>query len=122
MFVEEYSVIDIVGEKSILIDYGRVHGAKRGRKIRIIIPGDMIIHPKTKEELGTFDYVKDELEIAVVYEKFSLCAKVKRTSTLSNPISQIVTTQIITVDKEEISSRKWVKDDVIRIGDIVQLI
>jgi len=119
----EYQVIEIIDEYNLLIDYGIEDGAEQGLKVSILYIGEDVIHPITKEIIGTMDFVKEYLEIVTVYPKFSLCRKLKKSSTLSSmasmsPLNKYSVEEIpISVDAKQISHRKMEFDKKIQIGD-----
>lgn len=123
-----FRVIEILDEYSILINYGKDDGANEDDEIRIISIGPEVIDPVTGKNLGTLDSIKSTLTIVTVYEKFSLCKKIKTTTKniLISPISQFQTTskesRPINVDKNSISNRKSPDDKVIKVGDMVEIL
>jgi len=128
MSEDNFRVIEILDEYSILINYGRTEGASEGDRIRIISKGPEIIDPVTNEILGTLDSIKSSLTLATVYDKFSLCQKIVTTtkSILVNPLSQFQTTsktiESINIDKSQISDKKLPGDNKIKIGDLVEIL
>ena len=125
---DSYRVIEIIDKYSLLINYGTEHGAKEGDKIRILFKGSVVIDPITQELLGTFDFIKDTLTIATTYERFSLCKKIesKTFNTLISPFSQFQTTsktiEPLTIDETNVSNREVIEDNVIKVGDTIQII
>lgn len=125
---KQYRVIEIIDEYSLLINFGRKKGADEGNLVRIISVGPEIIDPITNESLGTFDKVKAELTIVTAYELFSLCKRIKRTerSAFMNPLDQfkVVTEESvkIKVDRSSLSDKKLPDDDIIKIGDFVDVV
>lgn len=129
--MKTFKVLTIVSEKSILVNYGKEDGAKVGDGLRIVSVGEMIIDPDTKEELGTFDYIKEELEVVFVYPKFSMCSKIahaKKTNALATLMSKEVSytaasqIQSLKIDKSECLNIEWQRDPVIHVGDTVTLL
>lgn len=123
-----YRVIEILSDNSILINYGRDHGANENDQVRVISIGPEIIDPETKENLGTLDTVKADLTIVTAYNKFSLCQDIEEVTknTLVNPLSQFQTTytkvKIINVNEKSISNIKPPNDYKINIGDKVEIL
>lgn len=123
-----HRVIEILDEYSILVNYGRDHGAEEGDEIRVIATGPEVIDPVTNEVLGTLDSVKATLTIAVAYRKFSLCKKIETITknVLISPISQFQTTtktiKPIEVDEKSITNKKAPDDKIIKIGDKIEII
>jgi len=128
MFKDKYRVIEILDEYSILINYGREHGANEDDEVRIVSTGPEIVDPVTKESLGTLDSIKSTLTIVTVYDKFSLCKKIITTTknVLVSPLSQFQTTtktsKLINVDKDSISNKTTPDDTIIKIGDMVEIL
>lgn len=122
-----FQVIEIVNHSTILINAGANQKVKVGDLVRVIEKGDDVIDPDTKESLGTFDYIKDELEIVRVYPAFSVCKKIHRENINKlSPFSNLVTTKTsiksLNVNKEQISNRNIKGNPVISIGDLVVVI
>lgn len=121
----EYRVIEILNTKALLVNYGKTHGAKEGKEIRIIIKGPEVIDPLTKESLGRLDTIKETLTIVAVYDNFSLCKKLVTTTTNAfiNPLTHFQTTSVeikdFNADKNDISNRKFSEERIIKTGDTV---
>lgn len=120
----EYKVIEIMNEKELIVNYGSKHGAEVGDDLRVYSIGEEVLDPETKASLGTLDIIKDELEVVIVYEKFSICKKIKRINfnTIVNPLA--TRTQVesveINIDKSQISGRKSNNyKSQIQVGDSV---
>lgn len=128
MSLENYRVIDILNNKTILINYGYDHGAAVNDKIRILAKGPEVKDPFTNETLGSLDAIKENLSIVTTYSNFSLCQKIQTVtkSPFVNPLAGFQTTfdEIVSlnVDKESISDKKIPTDKTIRIGDLVEII
>jgi len=71
--MSDYRVIKIVNDTSLVINAGENHNICVGDKFQIVGAGTPIIDPKTKENLGSLDIIKDTLQVSVVYEKMCLC-------------------------------------------------
>lgn len=123
-----YRVVDILDNKSIIINYGKDHGAVVDRKIRIVSIGPEIIDPETNKTLGTLNSIKDVLTIVTIYDKFSICQKIETTtkSVLANPLSQFSTVtktiETLHVDENDITNKEIPNDRVIRVGDKAEII
>ena len=124
----DYKVIEIIDEYSLLINYGSINGAIKGVDIRIISIGPEVTDPTTGEVLGTMDQIKAYLTITVVYDRFSICQRVKEkiVNSLLNPLSQLQITMreksLLNVDEKDITHKKSPDDVVIRPGDIVEIL
>ncbi|NLJ70968.1 MAG: hypothetical protein GX328_05850 [Clostridiaceae bacterium] len=128
--IKGYKVIEIMNEKEILINYGYVDGAQKGDKVAIYIIGEPVTDPESGNSLGTFDAIKDELEIVSALEKFSVCRKyrsvsplIKSFSAIMNPLTATKTESIpLDVNKEQISGREWKVEPTINLNDLVMII
>lgn len=130
-------VIKILNQFAILIDYGSKDGAVKGDKVRVFVKGKEIYNNKNKF-LGTLDIIKDELEITTVYEHFSICEKIKRTSKTiqRNPFeiyklsglmkSSETKTDVeklpLNVNKEDFTNDIFKTDEPIKKGDLVKIL
>lgn len=122
-----FKVIEIIDEYTLLINYGFNDGAVEGDRLRIYSIGEKVLDPDTKAELGTLDNIKDIVQVEVPYENFSLCRKVRTVrKEILNPLSKLVQTtttlESLYVDKTEISGRKPLKKEPIKIGDLALLL
>lgn len=128
MSEDNFRVVEILDEYSILINYGRNDGAEEDDIVRIISIGPKVTDPITKENLGTLDSIKATLTIVHVYDGFSLCKNVVTLTKnlLVSPLSQFQTelkeNKPINVDKGNISNKKPPNDKTIKIGDIVEIL
>lgn len=130
-------VIKILNQFAILIDYGSKDGAEKGDKVQIIIKGKEVYNNKN-EFLGTLDIIKDELEITTVYDYFSVCEKIKRTSkTIQRNPFEIhkfsdlmkkteVETNVeklpLNVSKKDYTNDIFKTDEPIKKGDLVKIL
>ena len=74
MHYNEFKVLEIVDNKTLLIDYGFNNRAAAGDVLRIIEKGEPVIIDGVN--YGTLDMVKDIVEVVVPYDKFSICRKI----------------------------------------------
>lgn len=123
---KKYRVIRLLNEKEILINYGSKQGAKENQKVRVYELGETIIDPKTKQNLGTLDIIKDDLEIYRTYPYFSICRKLKsKISNALNPLTDFAITSVISenlnLEKHE-NYKKHLKKTSIKIGDSVDIL
>lgn len=124
----EFKVIEIIDEFSILINYGRDDGAYEGDEIRVLSIGDEVVDPETKESLGTLDFVKDTLTIAIAYDSFSLCQKIETShiNVLTSPLSQFSKTtkevKALNVDEKDFSHKSFSKEKTIKVGDTIEIL
>ena len=118
---DEYQVIAIEDEHTILINYGFFDNAKAGDSLRIIEPGKELIIDNIN--YGRYDGVKAIIEVVTPYEKFSVCQRIVRnTVKLFSPISalekSIARSTPLTVKKEDISKEiAPPKTTPIKVGD-----
>lgn len=124
---QDYRVIEIIDNMSILINYGTNNGAKKGTKVRVIEVGEVVMDPKTGSVLGTYDAIKAELEITVVYEHFSKCQNISRDfiSPFESPLARKYATtraKTINVNEEESTNRKTPTSSSVSVGDIVEIL
>ena len=121
-----YHVVEIIDGYTVLINYGIQDGAKKGHQIRIYTPGEMVKDPITGTSLGTLDIVKADLTIITAYPQFSLCQKIgSRALPSLSPLTALVrqmTTEPLSVDREDISNRKIPETAPIKVGDPVMII
>lgn len=123
MTESNYKVIEILNSKELIINYGSNQGAKAGDKIRIIKKGEEIIDPDTKENLGTLDIIKGELEVFQAYKKFSICRDITyEERNIFNPIGITRKHPIyskLNVDEKDFTNR--IPDTIpsIKVGDEV---
>lgn len=123
MTKSKYKVIEIVNSKELIINYGINQGAKAGDKIRIIEKGEEIIDPDTKENLGTLDIIKGELEVFQAFKRFSICMDITyEERDLFNPIGVTRKRPIynkLNVDQKDFTNRIPSTIPSIKVGDEV---
>lgn len=120
---DQYKILKILDDHTILVDYGTFNKAKRGDELRIIEPG-----PKVEIDgrcYGTLDAIKDYVEVTTAYEHFSVCKKIVRhQSHVLSPLSMLRTTssyESMEVDESEIDKNLKPPDITpIKVGDIVE--
>lgn len=129
---DQYKVIEIVDEFSLIIKYGTIHGAQKGDKLQIVAIGDVIKDPETGVELGTFDCIKETVSVEIAYEKFSLCKNIatKEINFLS-PLSGALSSlngyseknyNKLNVSPEDFTLRKLPSKTPVRVGDVSRLV
>lgn len=124
--MDEYKVIEIVDDKTLIINYGFEHGAKIGDKLRISELGEEI-KTESGQSLGTLDIIKDTVSVDTPYELFSICRKIKYLEIpILNPLSELVrkSKQIesLNVDQAAITNRQIPKAEPIKVGDKAMLL
>ncbi|PYZ94916.1 hypothetical protein CR194_05175 [Salipaludibacillus keqinensis] len=88
---DEFKVIKILEQDSIVINGGLNNGLTFGQEVEIFVPGDEIIDIDSEEVLGTLDFIKERLELTEVYEKFSVCEKYEeREVHIPSPLSRVL--------------------------------
>lgn len=126
--MENYRVIKILDDYSILINYGFNQGAKHGDDLRIYIPGEEIIDPVTGKNLGRLDKIKEIVTVSMPYENFSVCKKISnKIIDVLNPLSamfekSIATQHKLNINESEYDSFTIKSKDPIVIGDIAHLL
>jgi len=124
---DSFYVIKILDKKSVLIDYGRKHGAKKNDTVRVIVRGPEVLD-LDGNVLGTFDAVKTELTLVTVYDQFSLCRKIRTytRNALVSPLTAFTTTTSeeieLNVDNSEISDISVAFENTIRVGDLIEIL
>lgn len=122
-----YSVIEILDTYSLIINYGKKHGAKKDEKVRIISVGPEIFDPEMNVLLGTLNGIKAELTLSTVYDQFSICKKIliETSNVLVSPLSAFTKTSStsleLPVDTAQITNKKIPDDNIIRVGDFVDV-
>ena len=123
--MNEYKIVKIVDDKTVVINYGEDDGAKIGDKLQIISEGEEVFDPDTKASLGTLDTVKEIIEIINVLPKMSICKN--RSTYIRNAITGFmdnfsyneIKDKTLNVELKEITG--GLSDDlVIRVGDKVR--
>ncbi|MFR4285571.1 MAG: hypothetical protein ACLUQ0_05555 [Enterococcus italicus] len=62
-----------------------------GDKLKVLIPGNEIIDPFTKNSLGFYDYEKEVLEVTEIHQQFFECSKfVKDGKSISGALSPML--------------------------------
>ncbi len=126
--MENYRVIKILDDYSILINYGFNQVAKHGDDLRIYIPGEEIIDPVTGKNLGRLDKIKEIVTVSMPYENFSVCKKISnKIIDVLNPLSamfekSITTQHKLNINESEYDSFTIKSKDPIVIGDIAHLL
>ena len=126
--MENYRVIKILDDYSILINYGFSQGAKYGDDLRIYIPGEEIIDPVTGKNLGRLDKIKEIVTVSMPYENFSVCKKISnKIIDVLNPLSamfekSIATQHKLNINESEYDSFTIKSKDPIVVGDIAHLL
>ena len=126
--MSRYKVLEILNTKEIIINYGFENGAQKGDKLRIVETGEPII--VDGKDYGTYDAIKAEVSVSVVYEKFSVCKSVITVS--FSPLTEIIASTItrsttttdepLNVDRSLISNRKLPAITPIKVGDRVVIL
>lgn len=116
-----FRVIEIVDEKTILINYGIKHGAVVGDKIQVFENGRKVVDPLSHQSLGNWDFIKDTLTITQSFDLFSVCSKTVTKNILAT-FSDMSTTTVepIFVDKESITNKRPLGNIAITVGDLVR--
>ncbi|MBC9810082.1 MULTISPECIES: hypothetical protein [Lactobacillales] len=115
----------------IIDEYETIHfddstKVKKGDKIKVIEPGPEVIDPINSKSLGFLDYTKEELEIVELFDKMSICRKVKieNKNQFTNVLSPMffgettINNEKLNVNIDQINPVIY-KDEPIKIGDPV---
>lgn len=76
-------IIRIVDEHTIIVNIGQ-RKLSRGENVQVYAEGEPIVDLSGKA-LGSFIYIKDELEVVQVEENYSVCKKQKQVTVKKNP-------------------------------------
>lgn len=118
-----YYVIKIIDSKTLLIDYGKNHGAEIGDKVGVIAIGPEIKDIKGNV-IGTFDGIKAELNIIKIYDSFSVCKSIKVNEQnemlcFSDSNNEYYELQVV---HSEITTLNLSYEKTIRLGDLVEIV
>ncbi|WP_322622226.1 hypothetical protein [Aedoeadaptatus coxii] len=122
----QYTVIKILSETEILVNYGAHEGAKNGDKLRIIVKGPEVTY--NNKSFGTLDRIKECIEVTTIYEQFSICKKIIYTrQSILSPLAAIQSTSAsiepMNVDKTQIDTTLFAPEVTpIQVGDLVEKI
>lgn len=117
-----WKIIKIIDDFEVIINAGKEDFIKVNDIFEIVSPGETIIDPDTKEDLGTLDFIKAKIIVKELYDKFSVCRNIETnlpSQYLSNNLSQSFT-KPLKVDAEEITGRSLSYDAYIKLGDSVR--
>ena len=117
---EDFKVIKIIDNTSLVINGGSTNGIKVGDTFKIYGKGEKIIDPETKENLGQIDIVKATLIVSAVYEKMCVCESRFISNYMTSFMSNSLFSgqkQTLSVDPNEISGAG---EKIIKIGDFAR--
>ncbi len=125
---DEYRVIKIIDDKSIVINIGENDGVISGDKFQIYAVGEHVIDPETNEDLGTLNTVKEVVSAIDVFPNMTICRHIE--TNYYNPLTNFVTpfaTQKIDTEKslnvETTQITGGLSSDLtIKIGDKVRFL
>lgn len=125
--MDNYRVIEIIDEYTLIINYGLDAGAQQGENLRIFTVGEPVLDPMDKSSLGTLDIIKGTVEVVTPYPAFSICKKIIRHElSILNPLSNLVQTKKsinkLNVSDEDLSHRKLPDISPIKVGDNVMIL
>lgn len=128
MSKKNYHVTHIIDEYSIIINYGRLQGAKLNDTVQIVTPGCDVIDPIDNKLLGTLDMIKASLSVVTIYDNFSVCKDV-------NVDRQSIFTALLPLLSEDVTKYKpididpsaprtinYPEDRYVKIGDLAEVI
>jgi len=70
----------------LMVDLGTAQGARVGRKLEVLTSGDPVIHPVTKENLGTRDILLANAAVVQTQKEFSYARVLDRAGVVSTPV------------------------------------
>lgn len=122
------TVLEILNEYSLLVDYGIEDGATVGDVLRIYAEGEPVKN-LNGVTIGTLDQIKAEVEVSIVYMNFSICKKHNKMPFRNlTPLADLLSVtkpnvkqSALVVNKLEISHRKVPGPAPICVGDKVML-
>lgn len=122
-------VIAIPKNDTLLISYNEFDKIKKGAFISIYIPGPKVIIDKEGNDYGTYDFIKEIVEITKIFPHFVECKKFSRYFDKLNyaisPLNSLGKTPInLNVNEEDIDSSiiPSSNDTTIRVGDLARII
>ena len=106
--MDNYHVVQIIDDKTIVINAGTKDNVKVGDEFEIYFDGESIIDPITNENLGSYIIIKDCVKVTNVFDKISICKGLIVSSPMLNTmtaISNLLTSEYksLDVDKTDIS-------------------
>lgn len=122
--MDNYYVVKIIDDKTIIINAGAKDNVKVGDEFEIYFDSESIIDPITKENLGSYTIIKDCVKVANVFDKISICKGLTVPSPMLNTmtaLSNLLTSECksLNVDKTDISG--YGNDtSKIKVGDRVR--
>lgn len=117
-------VAKILSEHALVLAAGWRDGVDKGDEFNIVTLGKEIKDDHTGKSLGTYDRIKEKVEITQVYENFSVAKKLRRVSMITPLISSgafgtSTVTDKLPITKAEISPITLDEfDPNIHIGDV----
>ena len=115
----DFRIVKIINDSTVVINAGSDDKVKKGDKFEIYETGEEVIDPKTGENLGTLDTIKETLNIVRIYPKMCICRKIVDISTLTGMKSRY---KSLNVDTKDISGGITDENYVIKVGDKVRII
>lgn len=122
-----YNVINIIDEYTLVIDYGFDEGAEVEETVRIFEEGSPI-NDLEGNYLGNIEIIKDEIEIFRVFDKFSICKKIKTeivnpyAALMLNGKSKKVAKKLNVQESGEFSNLIYKNTTKISVGDKVKIL
>lgn len=123
---DEYRVIKIIDDKTIVINVGENNGVKSGNKFQIYAVGEHVIDPETNEDLGTLNTVKEVVSAIDVFPNMTICRHIETNyyNPLTNFVSPFATQKIDTEKSLNVETTQITgglsSDLTIKIGDKVR--
>ncbi len=127
MVKEIGKIIMIPNEFTVIASYKNKIELDIGDKVNVYITAAEIIDPETEQILGTYDLVKETLEIVELYEEYFICQKTSGNLDFDFLLSPLLSdaglekkAQILNVDADQ-NLNLHTCDKTIKIGDLVKL-
>lgn len=123
-------VIRILSDTELIINLGADDGVEFGSKFEIYEPGESVVDPSTKKNLGVLDYVKATVKVIELHNSFSLVKnqEIKTETVTHNSLNifaqstqdrRTVITHTLPVNKDQIEPLN-IKSKEIQIGDPIR--
>lgn len=120
-------VIEIPTSDSIIINLGKKDKVSIGDKFEVFEPGPDVIDFPSNDIIGRYDFPKTIVEAQEIYEQFTLCQRVIKTTknafsiTMASLLSDSPSYEIkqLNVDVEQVKNWK-IEDSIIKIGDPIK--
>ena len=122
--MNNYHVVKIIDDKTIIINAGKKDNVKIGDEFEIYFDSESIIDPITKENLGSYSIIKDCVKVTDVFDKISICKGLMIPNQMVNTMTTLSSLLIserksLNIDKTDISGNDN-NTSKIKLGDKVR--